>query len=259
MHGGGLIGLDAAASYLGLSDEELRTELEDGSTLAEVAGEQDKSVDGLVTALVDSAKAGSRRRGRGRTAHRGAAGRDPRRARGAHHDARERGLPGRARTRRIPGRARRASSDGGRRLGLRFGRHERHERLDEHVRLRCVAACRKRGPSLRFGRRAVALRARRVENSAHNRRASATDHARTSPGTVEDGWRVVHPPQGGARASNQSARRRKDERLREPQRRARQRIRVRLGERRVRERVLDRAEALAEARARNRAPENRST
>ena len=57
MHGGGPIGLDAAASYLGLTDEELRTELEDGSTLAEVAGEQGKSVDGLVTALVDSAKA----------------------------------------------------------------------------------------------------------------------------------------------------------------------------------------------------------
>ena len=57
MHGGGPIGLDAAATYLGLSDEELRTELEDGSTLAEIAGEQGKSVEGLVTALVDSAKA----------------------------------------------------------------------------------------------------------------------------------------------------------------------------------------------------------
>ncbi len=57
MHGGGPIGLDAAASYLGLSDEELRTELSDGSTLAEIAGEQGKSVDGLVAALVESAKA----------------------------------------------------------------------------------------------------------------------------------------------------------------------------------------------------------
>ncbi len=149
MHGGGPIGLDAAASYLGLTDEELRTELEDGSTLAEVAGEQGKSVDGLVTALVDVGQGGSRRRGRGRAAHRGAAGRDPRRARGAHHDARERGLPGRARARRIPGRARRASSDGGRRLGHGSGRHER---LDEHVRLRCVAACaEKGGPSLHIG------------------------------------------------------------------------------------------------------------
>ncbi len=57
MHGGGPIGLDAAASYLGLTDEELRTELSDGTTLADLAEEKGKSVDGLVKALVDSAKA----------------------------------------------------------------------------------------------------------------------------------------------------------------------------------------------------------
>ncbi len=55
-HGGGMVALDAAASYLGLTDEELRTELDDGSTLADVAEEQGKSVDGLVAALVDAAK-----------------------------------------------------------------------------------------------------------------------------------------------------------------------------------------------------------
>jgi len=55
-HGGGMVAIDAAASYLGLTDAELRTELDDGSTLADVAEEQGKSVDGLVTALVDAAK-----------------------------------------------------------------------------------------------------------------------------------------------------------------------------------------------------------
>jgi len=49
-------GLDAAASYLGLTDAELRTKLESGKSLAEVAKAQGKSVDGLVQALVDSAK-----------------------------------------------------------------------------------------------------------------------------------------------------------------------------------------------------------
>lgn len=50
-------GLDAAASYLGLTEAELRTELEAGSTLAEVAKEKGKSVDGLVQALKDDAEA----------------------------------------------------------------------------------------------------------------------------------------------------------------------------------------------------------
>jgi hypothetical protein len=56
-HGHGMFaGLDAAASYLGLTDAELRTQLENGSTLADVAKAQDKSVDGLVAALMDAAK-----------------------------------------------------------------------------------------------------------------------------------------------------------------------------------------------------------
>jgi hypothetical protein len=49
-------GLDAAASYLGLTDAQLRTRLENGKSLAEVARAQGKSVDGLVQALVDAAK-----------------------------------------------------------------------------------------------------------------------------------------------------------------------------------------------------------
>jgi hypothetical protein len=55
-HHGFLRGLDEAAQYLGLSKEELRAELADGKTLAEVAREQDKTVDGLVDALVNEAK-----------------------------------------------------------------------------------------------------------------------------------------------------------------------------------------------------------
>ena len=48
-------GLDAAASYLGLSEAELHTQLESGKSLAQVAKDRGKSVDGLVQALVDSA------------------------------------------------------------------------------------------------------------------------------------------------------------------------------------------------------------
>ena len=49
-------GLDAAASYLGVSEEELRSQLESGKTLAEVANARGKGVDGLVEALVADAK-----------------------------------------------------------------------------------------------------------------------------------------------------------------------------------------------------------
>jgi hypothetical protein len=44
-------GLDAAADYLGLTEPELRTQLNSGKTLAEIAKAQDKSVDGLIAAL----------------------------------------------------------------------------------------------------------------------------------------------------------------------------------------------------------------
>lgn len=49
-------GLDAAATYLGVSEEELHTQLESGKSLADVAKAQRKSVDGLVAALVAEAK-----------------------------------------------------------------------------------------------------------------------------------------------------------------------------------------------------------
>jgi hypothetical protein len=49
--------LDAAASYIGITEAELRTELESGKTLAQVAQDHGKSVDGLVNALVADAKA----------------------------------------------------------------------------------------------------------------------------------------------------------------------------------------------------------
>jgi hypothetical protein len=51
-----LDGLDAAAAYLGLSEDELRTQLESGKSLADVAKAKGKSVDGLVAALVADAK-----------------------------------------------------------------------------------------------------------------------------------------------------------------------------------------------------------
>ena len=43
--------LDAAADYLGLTEAELRTQLNSGKTLAEIAKAQGKSVDGLIAAL----------------------------------------------------------------------------------------------------------------------------------------------------------------------------------------------------------------
>jgi hypothetical protein len=50
-------GPDAAASYLGVAEEALRTELSEGQTLAEVAEANGKTVDGLVAAMVAAARA----------------------------------------------------------------------------------------------------------------------------------------------------------------------------------------------------------
>ena len=53
----GFVGkLDAAANYLGVTEAQLRSELEGGKTLAQVAKDHGKSVDGLVDALVNAAK-----------------------------------------------------------------------------------------------------------------------------------------------------------------------------------------------------------
>jgi hypothetical protein len=57
-HRGGFgraVDLGTAASYLGLTDAELRTQLESGKTLAEIAGDSGKPVDGLIQTLVDAA------------------------------------------------------------------------------------------------------------------------------------------------------------------------------------------------------------
>lgn len=57
-HGGGfgfragMRDLGAAASYLGVTEAQLRTSLENGKTLADVAKEKGKPVDGLVSAIV---------------------------------------------------------------------------------------------------------------------------------------------------------------------------------------------------------------
>jgi hypothetical protein len=52
----GFPGLDAAASYLGLTDAQLDSKRDSGKTLAQVAKDQGKSVDGLVSALVADMK-----------------------------------------------------------------------------------------------------------------------------------------------------------------------------------------------------------
>jgi len=46
---------DAAAAYLGLTEAALETQLESGKSLAQVAKDRGKSVDGLIQAMVDSA------------------------------------------------------------------------------------------------------------------------------------------------------------------------------------------------------------
>jgi polyhydroxyalkanoate synthesis regulator phasin len=48
--------LSAAADYLGLTEAELRTKLNSGQTLAEIAKAQGKSVDGLEQTLLDETK-----------------------------------------------------------------------------------------------------------------------------------------------------------------------------------------------------------
>lgn len=56
MHGPGF--MQRVASYLGLTAAELRTQLQGGKSLAQIATAQGKSVDGLKDAIVAAAKAG---------------------------------------------------------------------------------------------------------------------------------------------------------------------------------------------------------
>lgn len=55
-HVGHFGGLDAAADYLGLTEAQLRAELEDGKSLGQVARDHGKTVNGLVDALVAAAR-----------------------------------------------------------------------------------------------------------------------------------------------------------------------------------------------------------
>jgi hypothetical protein len=55
-HDHGPPGIPAAAKYLGLSENQLESKLESGKTLAQVAKDEGKSVDGLVAALKDDLK-----------------------------------------------------------------------------------------------------------------------------------------------------------------------------------------------------------
>ena len=55
-HGGPRASMTTAATYLGLTEAELRTQLQSGQTLAQVAKAQGKSVDGLKQAMTDAAK-----------------------------------------------------------------------------------------------------------------------------------------------------------------------------------------------------------
>lgn len=56
-HGGPGHSLEAAAKYLGMTEAAVREALEGGKTLAQLAGEKDKTVSGLVTALVAEKRA----------------------------------------------------------------------------------------------------------------------------------------------------------------------------------------------------------
>ena len=49
-------GLDVAAAYIGVTEAQLRTQLENGKSLAQVAKDHGKTADGLVAALVADAK-----------------------------------------------------------------------------------------------------------------------------------------------------------------------------------------------------------
>jgi uncharacterized protein YidB (DUF937 family) len=52
----GFFGLDAAATFLGLTEDQLHTQLDSGKTLAQLAQAKGKSADDLVAALVADAK-----------------------------------------------------------------------------------------------------------------------------------------------------------------------------------------------------------
>jgi hypothetical protein len=56
-HGPGAGSIEAVASYLGLTKAELRTAHESGTTLAQLATQQGKSVSGLKQAIYEAAKA----------------------------------------------------------------------------------------------------------------------------------------------------------------------------------------------------------
>jgi hypothetical protein len=51
-----MAGLDAAAKYLGLTDAQLRTQLQSGKSLAQVAGDRNKPVAGLKGAIEAAVK-----------------------------------------------------------------------------------------------------------------------------------------------------------------------------------------------------------
>jgi hypothetical protein len=55
-HDGLFLGLDPAAGYIGVTEAQLRTELESGKTLAQVAKAHGKTADGLIAALVATSK-----------------------------------------------------------------------------------------------------------------------------------------------------------------------------------------------------------
>ena len=49
-------GIDAAAKYLGLTDQQLLDQIKSGKSLADIAGDKNKPVDGLKSAIKDSVK-----------------------------------------------------------------------------------------------------------------------------------------------------------------------------------------------------------
>ncbi len=170
-------GIEGAADYLGLTEDELHERLRNGQTLAEIARAEGKSVDGLEASAGRRREGEARPGGRGRPDHR----RPARRAAGAARDEdrrprQRRALPRKART-RLRTKVRRS-----------HGRLVRPARAAERV-ARSTLPERLRGPSrpprrlrpLRVGRRTSRRRCRRAPGAGARARTCRPGACSASP------------------------------------------------------------------------------
>ena len=88
-HDGLFLGLDPAASYIGVTEAQLRTELGSGKTLAQVAKAHGKTADGLVAALRRSVEEQTRRSRQCRPDHEGSGRSDAPEPHGPDHGSRQ--------------------------------------------------------------------------------------------------------------------------------------------------------------------------